>query len=62
MADLNAILNTIATAVYGEDVRDGIHDGIEFIHNEYLTIKDVADQVRSLINIYEQAVLVNLKN
>ena len=56
MADLNAILNTISSAVYGVDVRQGIYDGIKFIHDEYQTIKSVADQVRSLINIYEQAV------
>lgn len=53
MADINEILHTIASAIYGKDVRQGIYDAIDFIHNEYMVIKTVADQMHELIGMYE---------
>ena len=54
MADLNAILNNIATAVYGEQVRGSIYDGIKFIHDEYNSVKDVSNKANDLINTYDE--------
>lgn len=55
MADINSHLENIQNAVYGEDVRDSIHDALEAINNENAIVKaDVTEFKSDLEQITEE--------
>lgn len=50
MANIANLLTAIKNAVYGEDVREAIHDGIEIMNNEVEDVKNVQTELASNLN------------
>lgn len=55
MASINNYLTQISNAVYGEDVRGSIHDAIQAINDENVTVLSTARQYRNAAQTASQA-------
>lgn len=58
MSDITEELQTIATAVYGRDMRSAIHDGLEKVSDDVDAnaedIADIQEQLDEVFQIYEE--------
>lgn len=62
MANITTYLKNILSAVYGKDVRQSIHDGIEEINNEVEETTDLSNETKTRQDLLEQKYNTQIAN